>query len=87
MAAAMVLVPAFALAPPIEGDLLLVPLRSDRSPADIAVRHGALIVAAGPTRGSLLVRGRLMSLAWPLLSKGVLTLGAPAVICGKEAAA
>ena len=78
----MLLVPLLALAPPPEGALLLVPLMPQRSAAVIAVDRGALIVAAGPVRGSLVVRGRLTALAWPLLSHGILTLGAPALICG-----
>lgn len=80
----MLLIPLLALTPPPEGTLLLVPLVPQRPAAIIAVERGALILAAGPTRGSLVVRGRLNALAWPMLSSGILTLGAPAVLCGVE---
>jgi len=78
------LVPAFALAPPLEGAMLLVPLLSNHSPAGSAIRHGATILAAGPTPDSLIVRGRLGALAGPLLAEGIVTLGAPSSICGDK---
>ncbi len=87
VAAAALLVPAFAMAPPMEGAFLLVPLLPNHSPAALAVGRGASILSAGPTRNSLIVRGRLGALAGPLLADGILTLGAPVTICGAKGGA
>jgi hypothetical protein len=71
-----------ALAPPANGDMLLVPLMPQRTAAVVAVEQGALIVAKGRFGQTLVVRGRFGAIAWPLLREGTLTIGAPAVLCG-----
>lgn len=83
---AVLLAPIIALAPSGNGNLLLVPLAPQRSTAARAVAEGALIVGRGRYGDSLVVRGRYASLAWPLLRQGVLTLGAPSLLCGGEVA-
>lgn len=72
-----------AIVPPDEGNLLLLPLLSQRPVAAVAIRHGAAIVARGRLPGSLVVRGRFAALAGPMIGDGVLVIGAPALLCGE----
>jgi hypothetical protein len=72
-----------AIAPPAEGNLLLMPLLPHRLVAAAAVSHGATIVARGRLPGSLVVRGRFAALAGPMIGAGVLVIGAPALLCGE----
>lgn len=68
--------------PPARGSMVLVPIHAGARVAAVAVAHGALIEAAGPLPGSLVVRGERAQMVAPLLAIGVLTLAAPAALCG-----
>jgi hypothetical protein len=70
------------LVPPARGEMLLVPLTSGAArelPAD-AIRGGTKLIAAGPTRGSLVVEGRRGDLI-ALLARATLVLAAPPSGC------
>ncbi|WP_168377361.1 hypothetical protein [Sphingomonas sp. Leaf343] len=73
------------LVPPAEGAMLLVPLLPARTAAtiDLALDHGARIGGLGPLPGSLIVRGQRAHLFAPLMAKGILTLAAPTIWCGR----
>jgi len=77
------------LAPPAEGMMMLVPLSASAARAlpALALRDGTLLVATGPTSGSLLVYGHRASLARRLLAHGILTLASPPGGCSAGAAA
>ncbi len=81
---ALALIVMLGFAPAPGGALLLVPLDGSAGLARAAVDRGALIVDRGPG-STLVVRGDLGILDWPLLRHGVLTLGAPALLCGDTA--
>lgn len=73
-----------ALRPSPIGAVLVVPLSkvSQGTLLNIAVRHGGLLLGAGPIGHSLLVygpRNRLQSAFW---QAGAVTLAAPATLCG-----
>jgi len=87
IAGALLLAPIIAIAPPRDGNLLLISLASRQSTAAIAVAQGAMIVGRGRFGDSLIVRGRFATLAWPLLGRGILIFGAPRLLCGDEVAA
>lgn len=86
IAGAMLLMLCSVFAPPAQGNFLLVPIRSDAAVAAAALDNGALIVGRGPAGVSLVVKGRRALLAAPLLKRGILTLGAPALLCGESSA-
>ncbi|HUD91977.1 hypothetical protein [Sphingobium sp.] len=71
--------------PPASGRMLLVPMTEQGRAglASVAITHGALLVAAGPWAGSLLVEGERERLAAPLLHAGVLAISARAGGCGE----
>lgn len=73
-----------AFAPPARGSMLLVPLISDAPAARLALESDALLIGRGPA-GTMIVRAERDALFWPLLRVGVLTLAAPAAMCGKAA--
>ena len=73
-----------ALAPPAHGVMLLVPLVGDAPVARLARDGDALLLARGPA-SSVVVRGDRHTLFWPLLRGGVLTMSAPALLCGSIA--
>ena len=70
-----------AFAPPVTGEMLLLPLRSGAPVARLARDGDAMLLARGPADG-LIVRGERGALFWPLLHAGVLTLAAPRAWCG-----
>lgn len=75
---------AFAFAPPARGPILLLPLTA-KARADlpgIAVGSGARLVGQGPIAGSLVVRGERARLGSALLRRGIVTIAAPAMLCG-----
>lgn len=69
-----------ALTPPAHGAMLLLPLTHGARVAVLAREHEALLLAAAPH--GLIVEGDRVTLFWPMLRAGVLTLAAPAVYCG-----
>jgi hypothetical protein len=73
-----------AVAPPAEGELLLVPLagQSADSVAAWATRAGARIVGRGPLPGSLAVEARTAALADAALRHATLITAAPPAACG-----
>lgn len=73
-----------ALAPPLRGDMLLIPLWPDAPTARLALAQDARLVAAGPG-GGMVVRGERDALFWPLLRAGIVTIAAPSLICGGRA--
>lgn len=80
-------IPALALAPPVEGRILLLPLTpgsADRLAAR-AIATGARLVSVGPTAGSLIVAGPRARLVPAMLAAGVLPLAADALACGTPA--
>ncbi|MDP5281258.1 hypothetical protein Q9Q95_20200 [Sphingomonas sp. DG1-23] len=86
LAAAGVALAAVALAPPAEGEMLLVPLagQSADSAAVWATRAGARIVGRGPLPGSLAVRGRTPSLIGAAMRHATLIIAAPPTACGTK---
>lgn len=71
----------FALTPPAQGAMLLLPIAAAQPVERIAIDDGATVLARGPGRG-VVVRGRRSALMWPMLRHGVLTLAAPDAWCG-----
>lgn len=76
---------AFVLAPPVQGDMLLLPLRPGAQALDRALSAGAPLMGSGPG-GAFVVRGERARLFWPLLAGGVLTVAAAPLGCGERAA-
>lgn len=79
---------ALLLAPPAQGQMLLVPLTqaaSERLPG-LAIRSDTRLIAAGRLSGSLVVEGRRADLA-SLFRQGTLVLAAPPGGCRSGAAA
>ncbi|WP_231731696.1 hypothetical protein [Sphingomonas sp. CCH5-D11] len=72
-----------AFAPPARGEMLLVPIVNDAPVARLARERDALLVSRGPAEG-LVVRGDRNALFWPMLRAGVMTLAAPASVCGGQ---
>jgi hypothetical protein len=77
---------AVSIAPPAVGAMLLIPLKIDARPVPSATMRGAAILGTGPGRTTI-VRGERARLFWPLLRAGVLTIAAPAALCGTGGAA
>lgn len=74
----------FAFTPPERGAMLLVPVTREAQaqlPA-LAVAHGALLLGRGPGGGSLVVRGDRARLVGALLRHSIITVAAPAILCG-----
>jgi hypothetical protein len=84
IAIAVVALGTLALAPPSHGNMMLIPLRPGLPAARIALAADARLLAAGPG-GGVIVRGDRDALFWPLLRAGVLTMAAPAALCGGRA--
>ena len=79
---------AIALAPPARGAMLLVPL-TGQARADLpglAIGRGALLLGQGPLSGSLVVRGDRARLGATLLRRGILSVAAPEIFCGRVVA-
>jgi hypothetical protein len=80
------LVASIALAPPVSGPMLLVPLHvgPDASVAALntALSHGASLLSAGPLPGSLVIRGERERVLPALLAGGTLVIAAAPLICG-----
>jgi hypothetical protein len=72
-----------ALAPPAEGNMLLIPLagQSQGQLVNLAVTQGALPVQRGPIGASVIVYGTRGQIMGPLLRAGVLVLAGGAVGC------
>ena len=83
-AAASIALAAVALAPPTEGEVLLIPLtgQSADSTAVWATGAGARIVGRGPLPGSLAVQGRTRSLIGMAVRHATLIVSAPPTVCG-----
>jgi len=75
---------AFALAPPVEGVILIAPLLPGDPAASVgwARTAGALLIAPGPYAGSYVVKGSLAALLLPALSHGTLLIDARFAGCG-----
>lgn len=72
-----------AFAPPARGEMLLVPIVNGAPVARLARQGDALLISRGPVNG-LVVRGEREALFWPLLRAGVMTVAAPASVCGGQ---
>lgn len=83
IAGTLIMFVCIALAPPAEGNMLLVPAsnRSEGEIAMLATTHGAVLVQRGPLRSSIIVYGKRASLFGPLARAGVLTVAGGAVGC------
>jgi len=79
-----------ALAPPAEGNILLIPVarQSEAQIVALALEQGASLVQRGPMPSSVIVYGKRDSLFAPLARAGVLMVAGGAVGCraGKQAA-
>jgi len=73
--------------PPTQGRMLLLPMTMEArgALAQVAIAHGARLIAPGPWAGSLLVEGRRDHLAPALLRGGVIALSAQMGGCGEQA--
>lgn len=76
---------AFVFAPPVRGDMLLLPLRPGAQALDRALAQGAPLMGQGPG-GAIVVRGERARLFWPLLAGGVLAVAAAPAGCGETLA-
>jgi hypothetical protein len=72
---------SLALAPPSRGPMLLLPLVHDAPVVRLARQGDALLLGRGPGE-AIVVEGERGALFWPLLHAGVLTMAAPAALCG-----
>ena len=86
---ALLVFACIALAPPAEGNMLLVPVgpQSEGQITALALLRGASVVQRGPLPSSVIVYGRRASLFGPLARAGVLTLAGGAAGCGRRSAA
>ena len=84
--AAIVAVPALALAPPTQGRMLLIPIwpGSETHLAADEIARGVRLVAPGPFRGSLVVDGARATVTNGMLARGVLTISAAGLACGER---
>ena len=80
----MVVASALALAPPVEGKILIAPLVPGESADSVrwAITAGALVIEPGPYRGSYIVMGSRAALLLPALSHGTLLIDARLAGCG-----
>ncbi len=83
IAGALVVFACVALAPPAEGNMLLVPVspQSEGRIVALALTRGASVIQRGPLPSSVIVYGRRDRLFGPLARAGVLTLAGGAVGC------
>lgn len=83
IAGALLVFACVALAPPAEGNMLLVPVapQSEGRIVALALTQGASVIQRGPFPSSVIVNGRRDSLLGPLARAGVLTLAGGAVGC------
>jgi hypothetical protein len=74
-------------APPTQGRMLLLPLTMEARGdlAQVAIAHGARLIAHGPWAGSMLVEGRRDELVPALMREGVIALSAQMGGCGEQA--
>jgi len=79
-----------ALAPPAEGNILLIPVarQSEARIVALALERGASLVQRGPIKSSVIVYGKRDSLFVPLARAGVLMVAGGVVGCrpGRQAA-
>jgi hypothetical protein len=89
IAGALLVFACIALAPPAEGNMLLVPVarQSEGHIVALALMQGASVVQRGPLPSSVVVYGRRDSLFGPLARAGVLIVAGSAVGCGRRDAA
>jgi hypothetical protein len=80
---AITAVVALSMSPPRTGEFLLVPLAtSDRSvTARVALAGGAMVIDAGPIRGSMIIRGDRRKIADQINSWTMLLTAAPSAGC------
>ena len=78
-----------ALAPPAEGNMLLIPIArlSEARVIGLAAAEGATVVQRGPLSSSVIVYGKRDRLFAPLARAGVLMVAGGAVGCRAEAPA
>lgn len=91
VAGALTVFACIALAPPAEGNMLLIPVghQSEAQIVSLALTRGASLVQRGPFRSSVIVYGKRGALFGPLARAGVLTVAGGAAGCraGKTGAA
>ncbi len=83
-ATALVGLLALIVMPPLEGAILILPIRATTPGMTFnwAAPSGAALLAIGPTPGSLIVFGRRDILAATAFEHGSLLLAAPSSLCG-----
>jgi len=83
IAGALLVFLLIALAPPAEGNILLVPVarQSEGQIVALALTRGASLVQRGPLPSSVIVYGKRESLFVPLAGAGVLMIAGGAVGC------
>jgi len=90
IAGALLVFLCVALAPPAEGNILLIPVtrQPEAQLVALALAQGASLVQRGPVPSSVIVYGKRDSLFVPLARAGVLMVAGGAVGCraGRQAA-
>lgn len=83
LSGALLVFACVALAPPAEGNMLLVPVapQNEGRVVALALARGASVIQRGPLPSSVIVYGRRDSLLGPLAHAGILTLAGGAVGC------
>lgn len=77
---------AAALAPPVSGKMILVPVwpGADRGMLVLAIGKDALLVGSGPLPHSFVISGDRGAILGAMLRHGVLVLAAPPAACGEK---
>lgn len=77
----------FAVWPPANGSLLLIPFdgSTQGEVANIALAGGAALLGSGSTPNSLVVSGNRYDIAEQLTGHGILILAANRITCGRTA--
>lgn len=75
-----------SFAPDTQGPMALIALdgRDAGKLADPAIARGATLLGRGPRANILLIEARRDLILWPMLTRGVLVIAAPASWCGAE---
>lgn len=83
-AAAATAMAVLGFRPPESGRMLLLPLWSadEGAAVRLALNGGALLIGAGPVRGSIVVQGRRANLADAAWNQRMVLMAAPAAGCG-----
>lgn len=77
---------AISFFPGTQGPMALIALdgRDAGKLAGPVIAHGGTLLGRGPRTNILIVQGRRDLILWPMLTRGVLVIAAPASWCGAE---